>query len=65
MDPNNDAVRKKGIIDYIIDKFGTLTKNYYVQFNAESNGKKVVQNAIITVRMSTGLLSWKTLRLSR
>ena len=48
--PSFDTVKKSGIVDYFIDAFGVLNKNFYVQFAASSKGKKVVQNVVITVK---------------
>jgi len=48
--PSYDTVKKEGFVDKIIDKFGVLSKSFYVQFIASSEDKKVVQNVIITVK---------------
>lgn len=48
--PSFGTVKKSGLVDYFIDKFGVLNKNFYVQFAASSGNKKVVQNVVITVK---------------
>ena len=48
--PDFDTVRRQNFVDWIVDKFGPLTKTFYVQFSASSKDLKVVQNAIITVK---------------
>ena len=48
--PSFDTVRKEGFVDWVVDKFRTLSKSFYVQFAASSMDKKIVQNIIITVK---------------
>ena len=45
-----DTVKKEGFVDRLLDKFRVLSKSFYVQFSASSKDKKLVQNAIITVK---------------
>ena len=48
--PSFDTVKKDNFVDYMLDKFKVLNKNFYVQFAAESNGKLIVSNVVITVQ---------------
>ena len=48
--PGYDAVRRQDFVDWFMDKFGVLSKSFYVQFAASSMDKKVVQNIVITVK---------------
>lgn len=48
--PDFDTVKKGNFVDYMIDKLKALNKNFYVQFIAASNGKRVVSNVVITVK---------------
>lgn len=50
--PSYDTVKKEGFVDKVIDKFGVLSKSFYVQFIVSSRDKKVVQNVIVTVKDS-------------
>ncbi|MBI2557722.1 Ig-like domain-containing protein [Candidatus Woesearchaeota archaeon] len=48
--PSYDTVKKEGLIDRVLNQFGILNKNFYVQFTASSKDKKIVHNVIITVK---------------
>lgn len=48
--PGYDTVKKEDFVDRVMDKFRILSRSFYVQFSASSRDKKIVQNAIITVR---------------
>src|SRR3989344_914011 len=48
--PDFDAVKREGFIDGALERFGTLTDSYNVQFSASSKDKKAVGNIIVTVR---------------
>ena len=48
--PSFDTVKKEDFIDYFVEKFTLLSKNFYVQFAVSSQDKKVVQNVVITVK---------------
>lgn len=48
--PSYDTVKKENFIDNVMDKFRILSKRFYIQFAANSKGKKVMQNIIITVK---------------
>ncbi len=48
--PSLDTIRKEDFIDYVVEKFTVLSKNFYVQFAANSKDQKVVQNIVITVK---------------
>lgn len=48
--PSHDTVKKDNFIERVISSFRPLSKNFYVQFAASSNDKKLVQNVIITVK---------------
>ncbi|MEK7226997.1 MAG: PKD domain-containing protein, partial [Bacteroidota bacterium] len=48
--PGFDTVKKEDFIDKVVDKFTVLSKTFYLQFAAASNGKKILHNVIITVK---------------
>ena len=48
--PSYDTVQKEGFIDRIVDRFSILSKNFYIQFSANSKDKKAIQNIVITVK---------------
>lgn len=48
--PGYDAVKKEDFVGWVLDKFGILSKSFYIQFAASSKDKSIVQNAIITVK---------------
>ena len=48
--PSFDTIKKEDFIDYFVEKFTVLNKNFYIQFSASSQDKKVVQNVVITVK---------------
>lgn len=48
--PGYDTVKKEDFVSRVLDKFGILSKSFYIQFAVSSKDKKIVQNAIITVK---------------
>ena len=48
--PGYDTVRKEDFVDRVMDKFRILSSSFYIQFAATAKGKKILQNAIITVK---------------
>ncbi len=50
--PSYDTVKKEGFMDRMLNQFGILNRNFYVQFTASSNDEKIIHNVVITVKDS-------------
>lgn len=48
--PSYDTVKKEGFVNIVMDKFGALSKTFYLQFSVSSKDKKIVQNVVINVK---------------
>ncbi len=47
---NHTIIKREDFVDWVMDKFGILSKSFYVKFSVSSRDKTIVQNVIITVK---------------